>query len=37
MVFDASLLNIQYHKVRIKGKMEQSREKCGALPNTLVL
>ena len=27
MVLDASLLNIQYYKVRIKGKVEQSREK----------
>ena len=34
MVFDASLLNIQYYKVRIKGKVEQSRERIGALPYT---
>ena len=26
MVLDASLLNIQHYKVRIKGKEEQSRE-----------
>ena len=26
MVLDASLLNTQYYKVRIKGKVEQSRE-----------
>ena len=26
MVLDASLLNTQHHKVRIKGKVEQSRE-----------
>ena len=27
MVLDAALLNTQYYKVRIKGKVEQSREK----------
>ena len=32
MVFDATLLNIQHYKVRIKGKMEQSRERNCALP-----
>ena len=26
MVIDATLLNTQYYKVRIKGKVEQSRE-----------
>ena len=26
MVLDATLLNIQHNKVRIKGKVEQSRE-----------
>ena len=26
MVLDAALLNIQHYKVRIKGKVEQSRE-----------
>ena len=36
MVLDASLLNTQHYKVRIKGKVEQSREKSGALPYTLV-
>ena len=36
MVFDATLLNTQNYKVRIKGKMEQSREKSNALPYTLV-
>ena len=36
MVLDASLLNTQYYKVQIKGKVEQSREKCSALPYTLV-
>ena len=37
MVFDASLLNTQQYKVRIKGKMEQSREKSKAIPYTSVL
>ena len=37
MVLDAALLNTQCYKVRIKGKVEQSREKSSALPNTLVL
>ena len=36
MVLDASLLNTQHYKVRIKGKVEQSREWSSALPNTLV-
>ena len=36
MVLDASLLNTQHYKVRIKGKVEQSRERSGALPYTLV-
>ena len=36
MVLDASLLNTQHYKVRIKGKMEQSREMNSALPYTLV-
>ena len=30
--FDASLLNAQHYKVQIKGKVEQSRERCSALP-----
>ena len=34
MVFDAYLLNIQNYKVRIKGKVEQSREWSSALPYT---
>ena len=34
MVFDASLLNTQQYKIRIKGKVGQSREKSSALPNT---
>ena len=32
MVFQASLLNTQHYKVRIKGKMEQSKKKNSALP-----
>ena len=36
MVLDASLLNTQHYKVRIKGKVEQSREMISALPYTLV-
>ena len=36
MVLDASLLNTQHYKVRIKSKVEQSREKSSALPYTLV-
>ena len=31
MVFDAALLNTQHYKVRIKGKVEQSRELSSAL------
>ena len=31
MVLDTSLLNTQQYKVRIKGKMEQSREMSSAL------
>ena len=36
MALDASLLNTQYYKVRIKGKVEQSREKSNAFPYTEV-
>ena len=36
MVLDVSLLNTQHYKVRIKGKVEQSRERSSALPYTLV-
>ena len=36
MVLDASLLNTQQYKVRIKGKVEQSRERSSALPYNLV-
>ena len=37
MVLDASLLNTQHYKVRIKGKVEKSRERSCALPYSLVL
>ena len=36
MVFDTSLLNTQQYKVRIEGKVEQSRERSSALPYTSV-
>ena len=36
MVLDATLLNTQHYKVRIKGKVDQSRERSSALPYTLV-
>ena len=36
MVLDSSLLNTQHYKVRIKGKVEQSRERSSTLPNALV-
>ena len=36
MVLDASLLNPQHYKVRIKGKVEKSGERSSALPYTLV-
>ena len=36
MVLDASLLNPQHYKVRIKDKGEQSREWSSALPYTSV-
>ena len=35
MVLDAALLNTQHYKVRIKGKVEQSRERSSALPQQL--
>ena len=37
MVLDSSLLNTQQYKVRIKGKVEQSKEKSSAPPYTSVL
>ena len=36
MVFDTSLVNTQQYKVRIEGKVEQSRESSNALSNTSV-
>ena len=36
MVLYTSLLNTQQYKVRIKGKVEESRERSRALPYTLV-
>ena len=36
MVLDTTLLNTQHYKVRIKGGVEQSREKSIALPYTSV-
>ena len=36
MVFDTFLLNTQQYKVRIKGKVEQYRERSRALPYTSV-
>ena len=36
MVLDTLLLNTQQYKVRIKGKVEQSRERSCVLPNTSV-
>ena len=36
MVLDASLLNTQHYKVRVKGKVKQSWERSSALPYTLV-
>ena len=36
MVVDATLLNTQHYKIRLKGKVEQSKERSSALPYTLV-
>ena len=36
MVLDTALLNTQHYKVRIKGKVELSRERSSALPYALV-
>ena len=36
MLFDATLLNTQHYKIRIKGKVEQSKERSSSLPYTLV-
>ena len=37
MVLDTSLLNTQQYKIRIKGKMEQYRERSSALPLHLIV
>ena len=36
MLFDVALLNTQHYKVKIKGKVKQSREWSSALPYTSV-
>ena len=36
IVLDATLLNTQHYKVRIKGKVEQFGERSNTLPYTLV-
>ena len=36
VVLDTSLLNTQQYKVRIEGKVEQSRERSSTLPYTMV-
>ena len=36
IVPDASLLNTQHYMVRIKGEVEQSKERSSTLPYTLV-
>ena len=36
MVLDSDRLNTQHYKVRIKDKVEQSRERSSTLPYTLV-
>ena len=36
MVLDTSFLNTQQYMLRIKGKVEQSRERSSALPYTSV-
>ena len=37
MVLDASLLNTQHYKVRIKGKVEQSREGVAPSPTLVAI
>ena len=37
IVLDAALPNTQHYKIRIKGKVEQSREKSSTHPYTSVL
>ena len=36
MVLDATLFSTQHNKVRIKGKVEQSRKRSSAIPYTSV-
>ena len=36
IVLDATMLNTQHYKVRMKGKVEQSKKKSSALPYILV-
>ena len=36
MVLDATLLNTQHHKVKIKNKVEEFRERSSTLPYTLM-
>ena len=36
LLLDSALLNTQHYKVRIKGKVEQSRERSSVLPYALV-
>ena len=36
MVLDTSLFNTQHYNVRFKGKVEQSRERSGTFPKTLM-
>ena len=36
IVLDAALLNTQHYKVRIKGKVEESREWSSTLPYTFM-
>ena len=36
IVLDASLFNNQHHKIRIKGKLEQSEERSSTFPYTLL-
>ena len=37
LLLDSALLNTQHYKVKIKGKVEQSRERSSALTYILVL
>ena len=37
IVHDTALLNTQQYKVRIKGKVEQSRERSSALPGVVAI